>query len=186
MLLAAAWGATAYSCDDRFERHAAEAPGGVAARLVSWSAGERLARPVGVQVADRFAAYREQFPLVVRDVAAIGGAVVVEGAALLPELVAGLGVPAARAAWLVPTPRFQVRHYARRAWARELLRDAPDPGGAFRRWMRRDARFAAAVAGQARDPGHRVVVVDGSRSAARIAADLFGVDRRGAGRVRGV
>ncbi|MEV8437319.1 hypothetical protein AB0425_08100 [Actinosynnema sp. NPDC051121] len=173
-LLATALGGTVYSCDDRVGRHAASTPGGVLAELVSCPVGVRLARPVERQVVDVLAGYREQFPLIVRDVRAISGPVVVEGAALLPELVAGAGVPAARAVWLVPTPEFQVRHYERRTWARELLRDVPDPDRAFRRWMRRDARFAVVVAEQARALGYRVIVVDGSRSAAEVFADLFG------------
>ncbi|MEV4280775.1 hypothetical protein [Actinoplanes xinjiangensis] len=158
--LAAADGLPLYSCDDAFERHAAGGP--VLRKVTTMSVGDRLAQPVDVQVDDVFRLYREEFPLILDDLREAGTATVVEGAALLPELLAGIDVPRHRAVWIVPTEDFQIHHYRQRSWAHELLAGLDRPDEAFRRWMRRDAVFAATVAAQARDLGYPVIVTDGS------------------------
>ncbi|GAB2576359.1 hypothetical protein Aab01nite_13160 [Paractinoplanes abujensis] len=155
-LVAESVGWPLYSCDDAFDRHAAVA-GPAMRKVTTMPIGERLAQPVDVQVEDVVRACREQFPLILAD---LPPAAVVEGAALLPSLLAGLPVPPADAVWLVPTPAFQRHHYARRRWARDLTRGLPP--SAFDRWMERDERFAARVAAEARDRGYRVLTVDGS------------------------
>ncbi|GAA2383132.1 hypothetical protein [Dactylosporangium salmoneum] len=158
-LLAAARGATLYSCDDAFERHAA---GPAFAKVAAMGVAARLAQPVEVQVADVLQLYRDEFPLILRDLAAVPGPVLAEGAALLPELLAAHKVPATHAVWIVPTEPFQRRYYARRPWARALLAATPDPDASFDRWMRRDAAFARLIATQARAAGYRVLTVDGT------------------------
>jgi 2-phosphoglycerate kinase len=156
-----------YSCDDAFDRHAAAIDpqlGPTLKKVTGMPVAERLDQPIGVQVDDVFRLYREEFPLILDDVAGLSDEAVIEGAALLPELVAARQVPVDRAVWIVPTEEFQRRHYARRPWALDLLKDAPDPDRLFDRWMRRDASFAAIVADQARSRGYPVIVVDGSAS----------------------
>lgn len=179
-LLADAAGIGVYSCDDAFDRHA-EALGPVRAptltRLAGMGIGPRLAQPVDVQVRDVQLAYREQFPLILADVGERD--LVVEGAALLPDLMATAGVPAHRVAFMVPTDEFQRHHYGSREWARLLLADLPDPGFAFERWMLRDAQFARLVEEQARDLGYRVFVVDGTVTPDQIAHHLTGSRRNG-------
>jgi dephospho-CoA kinase len=160
-------GEAVYSCDDAFAAHAAAVDasrGPTLRKVTNRSAARRLAQPVDVQVADVLRAYREEFPLITADLLGRQGRVLAEGAALLPELLAGSSVPADRAVWLVPTVEFQLEHYRRRPWARELVRRTQDPEESFRRWMARDARFAALVAGQARALGYPVVRVDGRES----------------------
>ena len=163
--IAAVRGMRLYSCDDAFERHAAavsETRGPTLKKVTTMTIGERLAQPVDIQVEDAFRLYREEFPLVTRDLAAFGEPVVVEGAALLPELLADRNVSRDRAVWVVPTEDFQQKHYRRREWAHQLLASTADPGRAFQRWMRRDAVFARDVAEQARALGYPVTTVDGS------------------------
>jgi hypothetical protein len=78
-----------YSCDDAFERHAAAITamhGPTLKKVTTWSVAQRLAQPVEVQVADTLQLYREEFPLIT---VALRVPLVVEGAALLPELLAG-------------------------------------------------------------------------------------------------
>jgi hypothetical protein len=167
--------ASLYSCDDAFERHAAMVrpeAGPTLRKVTAMDVGERLAQPIDVQVEDVFRLCREEFPLVARDVAAIAGAVVVEGAAVLPELLAATDVPPGRAVWLVPTERFQRLHYRRRTWPHDLLASVADPARAFDRWMRRDAAFGRLVAAQARDLGYPVIIVDGTATAAGVAATV--------------
>jgi hypothetical protein len=172
-IVAARRNALVYSCDDAFERHAAAIQsdaGPTLKKVTAMSVEDRLNQPVEVQVDDAFRVYHEEFPLIVHDLAGVGAPRVVEGAALLPELLAAIDVPRDRAVWIVPTEEFQVRHYGQRMWARDLLAGAADPQAAFARWMRRDAIFARTVAGRARALGYRVFTVDGATGAAGIAA----------------
>jgi hypothetical protein len=164
-----------YSCDEAFPRHAATveaADGPTLKKVTAMSVGDRLAQPIEVQVDDVFRLYREEFPLIMRDLADADGPIVVEGAALLPELVAGQRIPRDRALWIVPTEDFQHRHYRLRGWAHDLLAATADPDLAFRRWMRRDAAFARLVAGQARALGYPVITVDGTTGVDDVAAEI--------------
>jgi 2-phosphoglycerate kinase len=168
--IAAARGLPLYSCDDAFERHAVVG-GPTLKKVAGMTIGARLAQPIDVQVEDVFRLYREEFDLILRDLDAIGPAVV-EGAALLPELLAGHGAAGDRAVWMVPTEAFQRRHYAARTWARDMVAGTADPGEAFDRWMRRDAVFAMRVAEQARELGYRVIPVDGTVAPEDLAAEV--------------
>jgi hypothetical protein len=89
---------------------------------------------------------------------------IVEGADLLPDLLQRGGVGLDRAVWMVPTPEFQIRHYAAREWVSEYLKDCADPSVAFKNWMCRDVLFAERVRDLAATVGGRVIVVDGTVS----------------------
>jgi hypothetical protein len=131
-VLAANRGFALYSCDDAFERHAAAITamhGPTLKKVTTWSVAQRLAQPVEVQVADTLQLYREEFPLIT---VALRVPLVVEGAAPLPELLAGLRIPVDRAVRIVPALEFQVAHYTQRTWAQELVHETPDPDAAFR------------------------------------------------------
>jgi 2-phosphoglycerate kinase len=171
--VAAARGVPVYACDEPFDRHAATIGpqcGPTLKKVSAMGIGDRLAQPIDVQVNDVFRLYREEFPLILRDIADIPGGLLVEGAAVLPESLAARGIARHLAVWLVPSAEFQRQHYHRRTWAHERLAGLRDPQRAFDRWMRRDARFAEMVAEQAHDLGYRVIVVDGRTAADEIAA----------------
>ena len=164
--LADAGAARLYSCDDAFDRHAGAVTaqlGPTLKKVTSLPVEQRLAQRIDVQVADVFRLAREEWPQILNDLEHLAGNVVVEGAALLPELLVAIGVTPDHAMWVVPTESFQRRHYARRAWVRELVQNTTDPDIAFDRWMQRDAQFATEVATQARELGYHVLVTtDGS------------------------
>ncbi len=168
-LLAEKHGMTVYRCDDAYFRHqtviSAEAHP-VFSRLAHASCDELWLRPVAQQVREEIELYREEFPLILADLASLPPTrpVVAEGAALLPDLLAGLRADPNRAIWVVPTEPFQRERYAKREWRHEVLKDCSDPELAWRNWMDRDAGFANNVAKAAGDQGYRVVVVDGARS----------------------
>jgi dephospho-CoA kinase len=164
-----------YGCDDAFERHAAmiePAAGPTLKKVTAMSVADRLAQPIGIQIDDVFRLYREEFPLIVQDITETGGPMIVEGAAVLPELLAANEVPPHRAVWIVPTVDFQRFHYRRRPWARDLLAAVADPEQAFERWMQRDAAFATIIARQAHDLGYHVMTVDGVVTAADVATSV--------------
>lgn len=173
--LAACLGWPLYTCDDHWDDHVGRGTRGrlpILTKLGALPIDVRLRQGFDVQVADVFEAYLEEFPLIDEDLAAASSPTVVEGAALLPELLAMAGVPVDRAAWLVPTEEFQRAHYARRRWARELLTGTLDADDLFETWMRRDAAFGRCVALQARDLGYRVITVDGRMPAESVFADV--------------
>jgi 2-phosphoglycerate kinase len=89
---------------------------------------------------------------------------IVEGAALLPDLIHGAGVKDAKFLAMVPTKEFQVKHYSMREWVDEYLADCSNMKAAFANWMDRDALFAKAIHGRALALGYKTLVVDGSKS----------------------
>ena len=165
--VAAAGGCGVYSCDEAWDRHSAAATGNrqpVLHALSVIATDVRLRRPVGVQVDDVVAAYHEQFPSILADVRD-APPTILEGAALLPDLLAAIDIPADRAMWMVPSEPFQRAHYARphlgvRAARRRSRRGRPLRGvDATGRRLRDNL-----VADQARDHGYDAIVVDGSQS----------------------
>jgi hypothetical protein len=181
--LSSAYGLSIYSCDDAFERHrllVTPECQPIFARLASASCDELWLRPVPQQIEEELAFYREEFPFILSDLEhlvrlAEGDsrlAWVAEGAALLPSLLAGLGVPPAQAIWIVPAEAFQRTHYARRDWRHDVLRDCSDPEQGWENWMARDAGFARRVAIEAERLGYTVILVDGARPVDDIYADV--------------
>lgn len=171
-----------YRCDDAFDRHLAQSsiqdhPTLAAIRSMTWD--EIWMRPVAMQVAAEFAAYREEWVMILQDLAHMPQdcPILVEGCALLPELVAALALPH-QALWFVPTPTFQRHHYGQREFIRYILAQCRDPQEAWQNWMERDEQFGRAVAADAAQHGFTVESVDGQRSLdelAQLAAVHFGL-----------
>lgn len=155
-----------YECDKHYDDHIARANPAehpVMCRLRAMGWNELWMRPVEEQVRDELAFYREEFGMILEDLAALergGKPVLLEGAALLPELLHGIGVTAAQALYAVPTEDFQRAQYARRPWIRGILAECIDPEQAFENWMARDADFAREVASSAQGLGYRVLLTD--------------------------
>jgi len=164
--LAAAYGLQLYHADDAYVRHAnAVTPEHqpVSYKLAYLSAEELWMRPVEEQVAEELALYHEEFPLILEDLLALPATppVLAEGAALLPACVQPYLLEPHRAISIIPTAEFQMEHYARRAWAQDVVRACSDPEQAFRNWMQRDIRFAKHVEQAAREAGLFSLLVDG-------------------------
>lgn len=167
--LAEAHDLTVYRCDNAFYRHAevvTPAAQPVFARLARASCDEVWMRSVARQIEEEMTLYREEFPLILADLAGLPSTrpIIAEGAALLPDLLDRLGVVWGRAIWVVPTETFQREHYSRREWRHNVLKECAAPDRAWQNWMDRDAGFARSVAREARRLGFRILVVDGSRS----------------------
>lgn len=153
-------------------------------RIARMSWEEIWMRSVDVLVQDEIAAYREEFPLALAELARLEGSqpLLVEGALLLPELVAPLLDDPSRAVWVVPSPAFQRQYYARRSFAREIVSQTSDPELAFDHWMERDIQFARLVLKQAQDFGFNTLVVDGQLTLAQNTAlveQFFGLENSG-------
>ncbi|CAN5616469.1 hypothetical protein BH09CHL1_BH09CHL1_11220 [soil metagenome] len=169
--LAEKYGMTVYRCDDAYYEHAKlitpeNQP--IFTKLTTGTADEIWLRPVDEQVREELGVYREEFPFILKDLEAFSQSetVLLEGAALLPELLAAHGIEQRRCIWIVPTEEFQNEHYAQRDWRHGVLAECSDPEQGWQNWMARDAGFAAAVAQSANSLGFRVIIVDGKTSIA--------------------
>jgi hypothetical protein len=87
---------------------------------------------------------------------------ILEGAALLPELIHELPVDPRKVVYLVPTLDFQIHHYRQRCWIHTILKDCEDPKQAFENWMMRDHCFGQEVIRQALLYRFPTIYVDGS------------------------
>jgi hypothetical protein len=159
---------TVYRCDDAYSRHVQacnpqDHPTLHAITQMTWD--EIWMRPVAVQVAAELDAYREEFRMILDDLSVLprDRPVLVEGCAVLPELVAPLAGPL-RALWFVPTPQFQRHHYSQRGFIQEILSQCSDPQTAWDNWMARDEQFGRTVATAATQRGYSVEWVDGTHS----------------------
>ncbi len=180
--LARRCGLTHYSCDDALTAHlqrsnAATYP--LLHQLANSSWDELWNRPVERQIREELAFYREEFPLILEDLADFpaGTPIVAEGTALLPKLVAPMLQEQQRAIWVVPTASFQREHYARRPWIDDILRQCADPALAFDNWMRRDIGFADAVEADAQSLNLPVIRVDGKKGAEDMLTRVCGILR---------
>lgn len=183
--LAERHGMLLYRCDDAYYVHeklisAEHQP--VYHKLTRASCDEVWLRPVERQIAEELEIYREEFPFILKDLEARSSdrPILLEGAALLPELLVAHGVAPDHCIWIVPTEEFQRHYYAQREWRHGVLTDCSDPNQAWENWMTRDAGFASVVARQATALDLKLIVVDGSRSIVEneaIVETHFGLSR---------
>jgi len=176
-LLAASTGSvTVYHCDDHFDKHLEQTtlekqPEFYRVRNMSWD--DLWMRPVAEQVKHELAIYREQFLMIVADLLKMPSdkPILVEGAALLPKMVADVSQPN-QAFYVVPTPEFQWRTYEKRPWIHHILGECREPEQAFKNWMERDVEFGRYVAETAVTLNYPVIHVDGSHTIAENAAQI--------------
>ncbi|MBZ0293037.1 MAG: hypothetical protein K8L99_10785 [Anaerolineae bacterium] len=180
-ILAERYGLRLLHLDDRLYEHIAAAVPQTQPALASIAAAdcEQLWMiPPKLQARRTIHAFIEEFPFHLRDIAGLDGPLLLEGAALLPCLVAPQLVDRTHALYMVPTEPFQQMHYAQRPWIHEIVRPCSDPAVAFQNWMRRDAIFARWIRRDALEYGLKTVIVDGGMDIAahaEIAANYFGL-----------
>jgi 2-phosphoglycerate kinase len=128
---------------------------------MSWN--EMWMRPVADQVASEFAFYQEEFAMLLDEISQLpkDRPVLAEGCAWLPELLLPMQLPPHRVVYIIPTKAFQVSHYSKRGFIKEILAQCEDPQTAFDNWMERDALFGSIVSERAQSAGFPVIRVDG-------------------------
>ena len=124
---------------------------------------ERWMRPVEKQVEELFDYYRERFMLIAQDLRKFDQEkpIIVEGAAILPEVMEGNRVKRSRVIFLVPTKEFQIQHYRQRLWTRQILKECKYPEQAFVNWMMRDHLFGIEILQQAKKRNYKTMLIDG-------------------------
>lgn len=90
--------------------------------------------------------------------------ILIEGAALLPELMHVHGIAPDHYLCITPTREFQMVHYRQRPWVSMILEGCTEKEKAFENWMERDALFADIVRQQCEKYGYASWITDGSRS----------------------
>ncbi|MBN1642657.1 MAG: hypothetical protein JXA09_15590 [Anaerolineae bacterium] len=167
-----------YTCDDPMWAHMARATPEAQPtmhRIANMSWEQIWMRPVDVLLADEIAFYREEWPMILEDLAALPSdrPIVAEGAALLPSLVHAVLADRRRAVWVVPSEAFQFAHYPQREALLDYALDGcAEPDQAFRNWMARDAAMGCWVRAEAQRLGLSVLVVDGARALEGNAASV--------------
>jgi hypothetical protein len=158
-----------YRCDEAYFEHAKivtpeRQP--TFHRLIHLSSEDLWMRPVAQQIIEEVALYREEFPLIVKDLLSRPRTrpILAEGAALLPECVQPLLLHPQQAIWIIPTREFQMHHYIRREWAKDVVKKCTNPEQAFLNWMQRDIGFAQKVRDEAARRALQVLIVDGQHS----------------------
>lgn len=135
--LAAEFNVQLYHVDVEFDRHIEGFTVEDQPALTTWLAGdcaERWLKPVATLTADVMACYAEHFTFILDDVRRMvasemrGQPLLVEGTALLPELVQPHLAADHHGLWLVPTPEFQQRHYRQRPWVQTSVGTLLRPG----------------------------------------------------------
>jgi len=187
-ILAAQFNLAVYHVDEAYNRHAEKFEPSRHPAMCSWLGmgwEARWMRPVEALVEEVIACYSEHFSLVLADLLSADlldleadRPVLVEGTALLPDLVHPWLIDGRRAVWAVPAPEFQRLHYSQRAFIRGILAECSDPETAFDNWMRRDIQFGRWVLRRTRNLGLPSLVVDGRQDLAANAArlgEIFGL-----------
>ena len=123
-------------------------------------------RSINEQVSDEFLFYKESFKYIINDLCNLQidkQGIIVEGAALLPQLICSMRIPFGNYVCIIPTKEFQVTEYSKRDWAREYLKECSDPEIAFKNWMQRDINFAEIVKENALELNMNLIVENGDK-----------------------
>lgn len=158
-----------YKCDDYLERYTEigfKNNSDIMKKVKSMNVDETLLRDVYEQIEDEFEFYRESFKIILDDLRKNykGKCVLVEGAAILPELIKDNNIDINHYICIVPTREFQIDKYSKRTWINHYLKDCSDKKKAFENWMERDAEYAKIIKKQANNYDMNVLVVDSSKS----------------------
>lgn len=113
-----------------------------------------------------FEFFREEFEMLLDEIkmSLKNKPVIVEGTALLPDLINNLKINKDRVLYIVPTKDFQMFHYSKRQFANDILSQCENPNDAFENWMKRDAQFANIIFNDANKLGMKTFRVDGNSS----------------------
>jgi len=156
-----------YHVDAYFDEHAEKAAEeSVFARIRSWSSEQIFLRDVNDMLADFIALGYEQFPRILDDLKqeAWCDCVIVEGCALIPELVANTKGSDDKVLYLVPAESFQRFHYSNRSWIVDVLSNTSEPVQAWENWQQRDAIYSQFIMRQANHLDFPVITVDETQS----------------------
>lgn len=149
---------------DEYIRKGAKQGKPVCKRIEGYTDEDNWMRTPQEQSAEQQELYREVFELVQKDMKKVRTEkdMIVEGTALLPEIMKRLGVDEKHYLNLTPSANFQISHYEDRSWVPYVLRNCSDKEKAFDNWMQRDILFAEDMRNQCFELGYKAIENDGS------------------------
>ena len=135
-------------------------------KVISMSLDETWFRNPLEQSDEEIAIYEIMFSYAMNDINNLSAetAVLAEGAGFLPNLMKKANVDKSHYACIVPTKKFQIKHYSKRAWIKDYLSSCSDKDRAFHNWMERDSIFAERVLEEAKKLEYFNIIVDGNQS----------------------
>jgi len=165
--LSAVYGFQYYKVDDHDQQHLQRCQHDTQPVMYKYSRmgwDEIWSQPLEQLLADELTFARERFAFILEDLCQFNleKPLLLEGTALLPELVELYPLKPQNAVFMVPTREFQIQHYKQRPWIAQILNGCQDPTQAFENWMERDALFGQEIIRQANASGFATIRVDGS------------------------
>ena len=158
-----------YKVDDHYQDHLKRAnpdqhPIICKVSYMGWN--EIWSRPASILMNEEILFYQELFELILQDLQKydLGIPIIVEGAALMPELVEKLNIDKKKVLYMVSTRDFQIYHYSKREYVQHILKECDSPEQAFENWMSRDHLFGKEVLSQAESIGYGTLLVHGERT----------------------
>ena len=161
-----------YRCDDYLDQHhkiGARRNYPIMSKLDKMDCDEIWMRDIDTQVYEEFEYYREEFKLILEELEDYpeDKNILVEGTAVLPELIEKMEIAKNRAVFMVPTAEFQLEHFKKRNFVQYVLEGCTDQEKAFENWMKRDVEFAKKIVEQVSSNERNLIVNDGSNSIER-------------------
>lgn len=151
---------------DRYTKLAASRGKEICSKVEKMSAEETWMREPVVQCEEELIFYEEILEFIQEDLKQIEApnGIITEGAAYLPNLAKGLGIPFDRYISITPSKEFQFEHYRKRDWVWYVLGECSDKEKAFDNWMNRDVLFAKTARQQCEEIGYESIINNGEKS----------------------
>lgn len=165
-LLAAKYNLTYYKCDEVYQNHIERSKANLHPtmnKIKGLSVNDNFSRPLEQQINDTIMFYKEEFRMILEDIEQhdFSKPLLIEGAALLPELVFQYLPHVNHGVWIIPTSDFQMEQYSKRDWIHSILEECQDPEQSFENWMNRDIQFAKFIKSEVHSRGLKLIEVDG-------------------------
>lgn len=165
-ILATTYHLQLYRCDDHLQRFlnlGSEQNIPVMKKIKNMTEDQIWLRNVDEQVSDTIDFWKESLKYILDDLTKIeANSVVIEGAAILPDLVTKLNIRNDRYVCMIPTKEFQIENYRNRTWVTGRLSGCSNAALAFENWMERDVRFANIVKKESIRDQRNLMIVDGT------------------------
>lgn len=143
-------------------------------KTVEMSAEQIWMRDPVLQCREEFQFYEEIFEYILADLRQLSHnrGMITEGAAYVPDLIKGLGIPDSQYISITPAKDFQVSHFKKREFVPYVLKGCRNMEQAFEHWMERDHLFAQEVQKQCKENGYCSIINDGSIEISELASQV--------------
>jgi uridine kinase len=168
-MLISEYGFELYKCDEFLDKYidiGAKNKISIMKKYKSMTLDEIWLRDVKTLVEDEFEFYKYASKIIKNDLRTDFSykRVIIEGAAIIPDLIKKLQINKNKYICIVPTKKFQIDNYSKREWVKHYLSTCSNSNKAFENWMNRDALFAKIVLQKAKNFNFNTLLVNGKKS----------------------